>query len=64
MGHGLYKVCKASVNYILQVLPPLSESGSDFSYFILEPRNFSEVTRLSNDIKKPWLKETLKGIKM
>ena len=25
-------------------------------FFVPEPRNFAEVTRLSEDIKKPWLK--------
>ena len=51
MGKGLHKVFKAVVNEILQVLPILGESGSEFSYFILDLRNFSEVTRLSDDIK-------------
>ena len=41
----------------------MGESGSEVSYFIPEPINFSEVTRLSDDIKKPWLKATQKGIK-
>ena len=31
-------------------------------YFIPEPRKFAEVTRLSADISKPWLKTTLKEI--
>ena len=38
----------------------LGEYGSEVSYFIPEPRNFAEVTRLLEDIKKPWLKATLK----
>ena len=37
--------------------------SQEFSYFIPEPRNFSEVTIFSEDIKKPCLKETLKEIK-
>ena len=41
----------------------MGESGSEVSHFIPEPRNFSEVTKLSDDIKKPRLKETLKEIK-
>ena len=41
----------------------MGESGSQFFCFIPKPRNFSEVTRFSEDIKKPWLKETLKGVK-
>ena len=41
----------------------MDESGSEVSYFLPEHRNFSEVTRLSYEIKKPWLKATLKDIK-
>ena len=32
------------------------------SHFIPEPRNFAEVTKLAEDIRKPWLKATLKEI--
>ena len=38
------------------------ESGSEVSHFIPEPRNFAEVTRLAENIRKPWLKATLKEI--
>ena len=41
----------------------MGESGSEVSHFIKEPRNFSEVTKLSENIKKPWIKATLKEIK-
>ena len=41
----------------------LGKSGSEVSHFIPEPRNFAEVTKLSENIKKPWLKENLKEIK-
>ena len=34
----------------------------EVSHFIPEPRNFSEVTTLSENIKKPWLKKNLKEI--
>ena len=44
-------------------MPIFGESGSEVFHFIPYPRNFAEVTRLSDDIKKPWLKETLKDIK-
>ena len=44
-------------------MTPLGESGSEFSYFIPEPRNFAEVTKLSDNIKKPWLNATFKEIK-
>ena len=64
MGKGLHIAFNAFVNEISQVLPILGESGSAVSYFIPEPRNFSKVTRLSDDIKKPWLKTTLKEIKI
>ena len=47
---------------LCKVLPILGEPGSEVSYFIPDPRNFSEVTRLSDDIKKPWIKENLKDI--
>ena len=40
----------------------MGEFGSEVSYFIPEHRKFAEVTRLSYDINKRWLKETLKGI--
>ena len=63
MGKGLHKVFKTTVNEILRVLPILGESGSEVFYFIPEPRTFVEVTRLSGDIKKPWIKATLNKIK-
>ena len=63
MGKGLQKLFKAVVNEILNFLPILGEFDSEFSYLIPEPRNFSEVNRLSEDINKPWLKATLKEIK-
>ena len=47
MGNGLYQVFKAVVNEISRALPILGESGSEVSYFIPEPRNFSEINRLS-----------------
>ena len=53
----------AVVKEISQALPIMGESGSEVSYFITEPRKFSEVTRLSTNTRKPWLKETLKEIK-
>ena len=63
MGKGLHKVFKTIEKYILQDLPPQGESGSEVSHLIPEPRNFSEATELSDNIKKPWLKATLKDIK-
>ena len=63
MGKGLHKVLLTVFKEILQELTPLGESGSEVSHFITEPRNFVEVTKLSENIKKPWLKETLKEIK-
>ena len=63
MGKGLQKWFNTVVKYISQYLPPLREYGSEVSHFIPEPRNFAEVTKLSYDIKKPWLKATQKEIK-
>ena len=58
MGKGLHKVFKTVVKEISQDLPPLVESGSEVSCFVPEPRNFAEVKKLSDDIKKPWLQAT------
>ena len=63
VGKGSHKVFKTVVKYILQDLPPLFESGSEVSHFIPEPRNFAEVTKLPDDINKPWIKVTQKEIK-
>ena len=63
MGKGLHKVFKNCLKEILQDLPPMVEYGPEVSHLILEPRNFAEVKKLSDDIKKPWLKEILKEIK-
>ena len=62
-GKGLHKVFLTVVTEISQEYLPLGESGSEVSHFILEPRNFSGVPKLSENINKPWLKETLKDIK-
>ena len=62
MGIGLLKVFKTVVKEILRD-SPLGKSGSEIPHFIPKPRNFDGVTKFSNDIKKPWLKETQKEIK-
>ena len=63
MGKRLHKVFKTVVKDISQESPPLGESGSEVSHSIQEPRNFSEVTKFLEYIKKPWLKATLKKIR-
>ena len=63
MGKSLHRVLKDVVKEISQVLPILGESGLEVSYFIPDPRNFSDLNRFSYDIKKPWLKANLKEIK-
>ena len=63
MGKGLQKVFKTVLKDISQDLTPLGESGSEVSHFILERKNFAEVTKLSDDINKPWLNTTQKEIK-
>ena len=51
MAKVLHKVSKTVVKDILQDLPALGEFGSKDSYFILKPRKFAEVTKLSDAIK-------------
>ena len=63
MGKVSHKVFKTVVKGISQDLPLLGESGSEISHFIPEPRNFDEVTKLSDVTNKPWLKVTQKDIK-
>ena len=60
MGKGLHNLFKTVVKEILQEFLPLGEYCSEVYHFITEPRNFSEVTKFSDDVKKPWLKATLK----
>ena len=62
MGKGLHKVFSTVVKNVSQELTPLGESGSEVSHFIPEPRNFAEVTKISENIKKHLLKATLKEI--
>ena len=59
----LHKVFDTVVKEVQQDLPPLGESGSEVPHFIPEHRNFAEVTKFSDDIKKSWLKSTIKEIK-
>ena len=61
MGKGSHIIFKAVVNATSQSLPNLGESGSEVSYFILEPRKFSKVTRLSEHIKKHYIKRNPRG---
>ena len=63
MGKGLHRVFSTIVSEILQELTNFGETGSEVSHFIPEPRNFVEVTILAENIRKPWLKATLKEIK-
>ena len=63
MGKGLHKVFRTIVLEISQELTNFGESGSEVSHFIPEPRNFAEVTKLSENIRKHWLKDNLKEIK-
>ena len=63
MGNVLHKIFSTILKEISQELEALGESGSEVSHFIPEPRNFAEVTKLSENIRKPWLKANLKEIK-
>ena len=62
MVKGLHKLFITIVKEISQELTNFGESGSEVSHFIPEPRNFSEMKKLSENIRKPWLKATLKEI--
>ena len=62
-GKGLHKLFSTIVKEIWQELTNFGESGSEVSHFITKPRNFAEVTKLSENIRKPWMKVTLKEIK-
>ena len=63
MGKCLHKLFKTVVKDISQDFKPLGESGSEVSHFIPEPRNFSEFSKFSDNIKKPWLMATQNEIK-
>ena len=63
MGKGLHRVFSTIVSEISQELNNFGETGSEVSHFIPEPRNLAELTRLAENIRKPWLKATLKEIK-
>ena len=63
MGKGLHRVFSTIVSEISQELTNFGETGSEVSHSIPEPRNFAEVTRFAENIRKPWLKATLKDIK-
>ena len=63
MGKGLHKIFSTIVKDISQELATLGESGSEVSHFITEPRNFAEVTKLLENIRKPQLKANLNEIK-
>ena len=63
MVKGSHRVFSTIVSEISQELTNFRESGSQVSHFIPEPRNFAEVTKLSENIRKPWLKATVKAIK-
>ena len=63
MGEISHKLFLNVVKEILQQLTPLGESGSEVSHFIPDLRNFSEVKKISENIKKSWIEATLKQIK-
>ena len=63
MGKGLHRDFSTIVSEISQELTNFGETGSEVSHCIPEPRKFLEVTKLAENIRKPWLKDTLKKIK-
>ena len=63
MGKGLHRVFSTIVSEVSQEFTNFGETGSEVSHFIPEPRKFAEVTKLAENIRKTWLKATLKEIK-
>ena len=63
MVKGLHRVFSTIVSEISQELTNVGESGSEVSHFIPKPRNFAGVTKLAENIRKTWLKDTIKEIK-
>ena len=64
VGKGFHRVFKAVENELKNSFPNLGASVSEVSHFTPEPSNFLEVTRLSSDVNKDWLKATLNDIKI
>ena len=48
-----HRVFSTIVLEISQEMTNFGETGSEVSHFIPEPRNFAEVTRLEENIRKP-----------
>ena len=46
MGKGLHKVFKTVVKYIFQYLPPLGESGSEFSISFHNPETLLKFKKI------------------
>ena len=59
---GLHRVFSTIVSEISQELTNFGETGSEVSQFIPEPRKFAEMTKLAENVRKPWLKATLNEI--
>ena len=55
MGKVLHKFFNTVVNELNNAFYNSVESGSEVSHFILEPSNFTEITRLPADVKTLWL---------
>ena len=63
MGRRVQRLFHTVSAEIRKDKPDSGESGSEVAPFIPEPRNFAEVCRLPAEIRKPWLRATLKEIK-
>ena len=63
MEKGLHRVFSTIVSKISEELTNFGGTGSEVCHFIREPINFAEVNKLAENIRKPWLKATLKEIK-
>ena len=56
MGKGLHNFFKGCHKWYLTSFTNLDKSGSEVSYSTPKTRNVAELTRLSDDIHKPWIK--------
>ena len=63
LGRGVHRLFRTIAREVNKETPEMGEQGSEVAPFLPEPRNFAEVTRLPAEVKKPWLRATLKEVK-
>ena len=63
LGIGLHCLFRTISVEISKDTLEIGEQGLEVAPFLPEPKNSAEVTRLQNDVKKPWLRANLKEVK-